>query len=1198
MTFNAALRTLKRFVRRAKGGLAQAAGRPRPVARTNGPVLSVVVPVYNVQGYVAACLDSVLGQTLEQLEVIVVDDGSSDRSPQILADYARRDPRIHIITQGNQGLGAARNVGVDVATAPFLTFLDADDTVPAGAYALMVSALKRTGSDFAVGAVRRHAQGKTSRPAWVTQVHEPERLHITIDDFPGAMQDVIACNRMFRRQFWRDKIGPFPTGLAYEDHAPMVTAYLRARSFDLLAATTYHWYIRQDGTSIGQQKHQTGNLRDRIAVKDLAWEVVSREAAPPVISAYVARVLGLDLPMFIRVALTSDDDYREVLRQAVVKWSERADERAWRDIRVDLKQLLRLTAAGKWAQIDVLVEHLRLAGALTPTHVVEGRIVAHPPPGVQFLFAPETLELSRQQTDLSACIRQVRWLPDGDLEVNGWAFIPGIDLRDHTSTVTAALVHRGSGRTMPLTVQPFSCPAITRWANHPHQCYDDAGFSIRVPVASLPSSREDAARWQLELQVETAGVVRTGSVHSITRTGIANRMRAQDLTEENEIHRWVPVLDDSLGFALYERSERLRATSLEAHGPRLSGTLRVLIPWSASPLQVVARRGDRTVSTGPLVQQPDGEWSFTLSVTGTDSAEHLDFRVQDGRGRFHRVSWLSAAPDAVVGSYGPGQARWQRTPAGFVQVGLAAHTLRAHQVRVSAESITVQVTAPGLPVGALEGAVLQGAHAQVPVGEVAPRNEGYQLSFPAAAALWGSGTPRPLPAGTYSVTVPTGRGTSLTCGVTEELMERMPWESLTDTHGVTIARKPATGHLTIGLRAPLKDDERGRTASQRLERDHLQRVRGAAMPFAPTDQVLFQCYRGEFASDSQRAIHDELVRRGSPLELVWGIRDWSVAVPPGGRGVLLGSRDWFEVLGGARYLCHNIEFDRFFRRGDHQKFLQTFHGYPFKSMGVSYWTSRHLSEHLIAENCRRRTDAWTSIVVPAPFCADLYRQEYRYGGEVLVSGYPRNDALVDADPAVRTEVLNRLGIAPDKTVVLFAPTWREAGATGSWSAVFFGARELDAIADALGDDYVILQRGHSFNLRAESVRSSQANIIDVTAYPEINDLVLAADVAVLDYSSLRFDWVLTGKPLLFFVPDLEDYFDARAALFEFGPTAPGPLLSTTAEVIDALRSLDAVANEYGRAIKECNERFNELHDGRATERVVDAFFGADAGPKT
>jgi CDP-glycerol glycerophosphotransferase len=116
----------------------------------------------------------------------------------------------------------------------------------------------------------------------------------------------------------------------------------------------------------------------------------------------------------------------------------------------------------------------------------------------------------------------------------------------------------------------------------------------------------------------------------------------------------------------------------------------------------------------------------------------------------------------------------------------------------------------------------------------------------------------------------------------------------------------------------------------------------------------------------------------------------------------------------------------------------------------------------------------------------------------------------------------------------------------------------------------------------------------VTGYPEINDLVLAADAAVLDYSSLRFDFALTGRPMVFLVPDLADYTGGvRGFLYDFEPTAPGPLLDTTEQVVGALRDLDGVARTHRDAYDRFNATYNHRQDGRAAARVVDAVWGPD-----
>lgn len=1187
----------------------------RPVIAA--PLLSVVVPVHNDQDRLNACLDSLLQQTLERIEVIAVDDGSTDHSPSMLTDYSAHDRRVKVLTRPHRGTAEARNAGIAAATAPFITFVDPEDTIPAEAYAYMVQTLQDTGSDFAVGAVRGLKRGRSSRPAWVTDVHRVKRLHITIEDFPDAMHDVIACNRVFRRDFWDAQVGSFATGMAFGDHVSMVSAYVRAASFDLLSATTSTVHIRADPGHLWQQKHQLSNLEGRLAAKELAWQVVSEEASPPVVAAWLGRLLDFDLSLSVEAAVHADDDYRAVVQSAASTFSTRADAATWRHVRVDRSLRLALAAAGAWVHVDRTIEYFRLNGAIPATRVQNGRILADLP--FELPVAPERLELSESQASLASCLRKVSWRPDGRLQVDGWAFIRGLDLGDPgggdpAPRIHAHLVDAASGRRVELGVEPFSSAAITRWSNHSHQRYDSSGFRLVIGVDELVRSDvTKSTRWQLVLQVEAQGMTRSGPVHTLVRSGVGMRMRAGDLASAASTHRVVPLVDDQLGFVVQVRRERLQASVLEHRGgSEVAGRVRVVRPLPAQPAKVLARQSGKTVAKARLHEQPDGSYSFALSLPVKGRPEHWDFRVLDAEGHLHRVSWpYEGDQGPPIGGYGPGTARWRRSPRGFVQLSSRPVVLLADHVTVDEDRIAVDVTLNGHDPGCLLGAVLRSVLLSVPVDTIERRPGGYRLIFPARAALWGYDVTRPLPSGTYHLLAPlsarrspvTGElrvggqprssGKEVACGVTSSLLEGMPSELRTACHGVTLARKPDTDQLTITLRAPLAEDERGHGAQRRLAQWYGDRE------FPAKQQVFFQCYRGEFSTDSQRAISEELHRRGAPLDLVWGVHDLSVDLPAGVRPVLMGSRDWYEAIGSSAYLCNNNDFDRFFRRRPHQRFLQTFHGYPFKSMGITFWRAHELSAELIDYECTRRTDAWTSILVPATFCEEIYRSEYLYEGDILVTGYPRNDVLArhraeEADPAVRASILNRLGVPPGKTVVLYAPTWRDTIATGDWSAKFYDALELDTLADALGEDYVVLLRGHNFNMREGVLKASHAQIVDVTRYPEITDLILAADVAVLDYSSLRFDWVLTGKVVLFFVPDLADYLSARTALFEYGPTAPGPLLSTTQEVIDAVRNHTSVSRDYAQARIEFNERFNSLHDGQATQRVVDAFFGLAA----
>jgi CDP-glycerol glycerophosphotransferase len=260
-------------------------------------------------------------------------------------------------------------------------------------------------------------------------------------------------------------------------------------------------------------------------------------------------------------------------------------------------------------------------------------------------------------------------------------------------------------------------------------------------------------------------------------------------------------------------------------------------------------------------------------------------------------------------------------------------------------------------------------------------------------------------------------------------------------------------------------------------------------------------------------------------------------------------------------------------------------------MGRTFWLGKGYSEERIARECERRNLEYDAILVPSEACAEYYRHEYDYRGKVLVTGYPRSDFLVNADSsAVRTEVLERLRVPQGKTTVLYAPTYRDNLTTRTYAAKLFVELDLAQLTRRLGDDVVVLLRGHNNNQREEERITTIRNVVDVTDYPDINELTLAADAAILDYSSLRFDWALTGKPAVFFVPDLHSYFAKRPPLFGFAESAPGPLLTTTAQVAEALADLSSTLAEQAAAIAAFNSTYNRLHDGHASERVVEQFF--------
>lgn len=349
------------------------------------------------------------------------------------------------------------------------------------------------------------------------------------------------------------------------------------------------------------------------------------------------------------------------------------------------------------------------------------------------------------------------------------------------------------------------------------------------------------------------------------------------------------------------------------------------------------------------------------------------------------------------------------------------------------------------------------------------------------------------------------------------------------------------------------------------------------------DVVLFTSWQGRHA-DSPRAICEELRRRDAPFELVWLLADESLA-PSGTTGVRCGTVAHLEQLGRARYVVSNNSMPGWFRKRSGAWYVQTWHGTPLKRIAFDIEEPRFSGSRRYLESLRREVTGWDYLVAQNRFSTEVLRRAFRYEGRVLETGYPRNDILSAPErDAVAAAIRRELGVPEGNRVVLYAPTWRDGLGLDR-------PLDLAELVRTFGADHTFLVRSHALEGHALTDGLDPA-VRDVSDRHDVTELLLAADVLVTDYSSVMFDFAVTRKPMLFYTPDLVEYRDnIRGFCFDFESSAPGPLMTTTAEVAAALRDIDSVAAAAGPAYERFRERFCHLDDGAAAARVVDAVFG-------
>jgi CDP-glycerol glycerophosphotransferase len=263
--------------------------------------------------------------------------------------------------------------------------------------------------------------------------------------------------------------------------------------------------------------------------------------------------------------------------------------------------------------------------------------------------------------------------------------------------------------------------------------------------------------------------------------------------------------------------------------------------------------------------------------------------------------------------------------------------------------------------------------------------------------------------------------------------------------------------------------------------------------------------------------------------------------------------------------------------------VQTHHGTPLKTMGLDQPKYPASTVGFNADRMRRNIAKWDYSITANRHTTLLWDRQFPISGETLETGYPRNDRLARATAADIAAARAELGLAPGERAVLYAPTHRE------WHAEFTPPLDVDALAEALGPDTRILLRGHYF-YGSLGFPPRHPRVLDVSSFPAVETLYLAADVLITDYSSVMFDYAVLDRPLVVFAPDWDVYRAVRGVTFDLAAEPPGVFARSYPELVEAFRT-GAVGDEAAaKARAAFRERFCALEDGHAAERVVRRVF--------
>lgn len=1112
------------------------------------PTLSIIVPIYNVESYLKECLASVERQTFTDYELILVDDGSTDASSAIASAYAEVTPNCRYYYKENAGSGSARNFGVAKARGTYIAFLDPDDVIERHMYERLIAALERDDSDFALCNARRF-NSTSYQNSWIHALALTDLPHCTsIRENPQLIYDTTVWNKVIKRDFYLGTGIAFPEKIRYQDIPVSIPLHVLADHISVVHEYAYYWRDR-DGVSKSatQQTETVRNLNDRIVSMTLLDRFFAQvKGCDQVVDAWRRKQLQHDFNLFVnQAAILESEKTREQFRSIICDYiSKNIDVRYLSEVSIICQEKTQALIDGDYERLAALRAFQNSDYYRVPLTRVDGRLHAQLPDEL-FVSGRRDVTQELDANTYSDYIDDVR-ISGSKIEIYGHLYARRQEMLPGEQTVKASLANELTAECCDLQVEPWSCSDLTRTRGTVHSdyynCdtvynYDGAGFKIVLDLASEAARKLPSGLLVLTIEYENPfkrGRVPLLFTSNRVRKGVAN------MSALHESSMATVVFDEygTLHFLINNDCETLRDYDYVDR--------RFICTLSHDVNQLVAQGRDNPALSYAF--ERTGQGTYALAVDELPDDTVFSLCAIDQTGLQTRIP-LAQRDIAVLdtGSF-----------------ALVINSLREYYVKIEKKPSLACVTWIAHKGSRLSfdvkrcGQVAQDASVSEAQWQIEDRLTHGWLSVGSCAVEGSSDDTlrftldlgdKDVIANLYScfrkmrLAYRSQEGNLTSC----ELLS-IPYyrHQFTSDFATLLVYRNAEGRLMMQASNAWPKDSDSAAKRTQLRNDALQEYGQL-----PIDQnlVLFESWAGSEYAGNPRYLYEYLAAHYPDYTCVWALHDERTPVPGNAIRVRKYARDYYRYLCMAKYLVIDDQLDSWFQKRDGQVVLQTTHGTPLKKEGLDVArasASDDEGQKLIAANA-----AWDYLVVQGHQLEERRQGIYGTHAAALATGHPRTDRLLAAREEERACIRSALGIAADKTVVLYAPTWRTKNS-------FDLQLDLKCLREALGQDCVLLVRVHRYEASAATIAADDRFVIDVTHYQAIEDLMIASDVLVSDYSSCILDYALMDKPILLYAYDYDEYASELRGLYvDYRAQYPQLLCTTQDELVDALQSLDA-----------------------------------------
>lgn len=1134
--------------------------------------ISVIVPIYNVEEYLAECLDSILNQTKKEFEVIMVDDGSTDSSGEIAKSYAEKYPNFHYLYKENNGLGCARNYGVAHSDSKYIIFMDSDDRISEDLYEKMFNAAEKNGSDLTICNVARCNSKKT----WSSSLHKiafsniDSNTHITKNT--NLFYDTTSWNKLILRSFYEENNFAFPENILYEDIPVTIPMHFKANNVSVVESAYYYWRVRDGATkSITQTTDDFTNLYDRLSVLKMVNKFIEDNNIEDSYKIqWQIKLLQIDLIIYINNCTTlPEETFRKTLDIVNEFIDEYIDEAVFSMLPLINQQKYAYARQYDTEKLIELIKYQKKDYYNAKIEEKNGRFVATLP---DELFTIE----NRDATNELALYEPKKNITDitlgkDKIEITAYLYKSRVNIGNVSQqNITVYLENEVTNHLTPIDITPVENKELTEQKGtlfdtstntESHYNYDGTGFKFCIDLNKFDINENNRGYNRILICYENR--VCSGKI----RLGCWSKVSPNSAVVFGDKHIRV-MYDDVKELRLYINNEKNFASKVNIADNKISVTL-----------ENEAKRIYAVGEENEIVEfsTKDGK-VFTADCNSIKRNVNYSLYIKDLE---DNESVLLYRSKRVI-------IKNNSTPSAIFM------TNKNHQIRFTVNNSVTSVR----NMFKFQNFIFMDTVAPCSKNELSKAKKavlyvndnvaGERVVFAKSKCIIKNGRLHCA----FIINFNNSRITKNLYASTRDLYIAYENKEELENHIIyskkfykrivqfeTLELNCYRGvNCSIRLKITQLWKENENTANKRkaLTAKNYPKYRTQKLD---EKCIVFESMWGSKYSCNPQHLYEYIDKNYPEYKCVWSLKEARMPIKGNGIRVRKGSQEYFKYLATAKYLVNNVNFEDTYVKRDGQIEIQTMHGTPLKTLG--YDVPGELTTKPERDNFAMKIDRWDYLVVQGKFMEEKSVPIYKFEKEILRTGYPRTDIFYKTSKSDIENIKKKLEIPLDKKVILYTPTWRIRNK-------FDMQLDLDKMKECLADEYIILIRLHYFCGQSDYFTADNKFVFDLRSYRTVEDLYLISDILITDYSSVMFDYALLNKPMLFFTYDLEDYRDnLRGMYVDIEEEAPGPLVFNTEEVIHSILNIDEEMKKYSEKISAFKNKYLTYENGNTCQTIID-----------